>query len=448
MKKRFTVRKRSLWLGLLLLAATARAEDAAKTLRLTLESAIEIALSDNPTIRVAEQDIELKKVSQKEAWQSLLPTAELSGGMTYTIKAATMNLGGNRFKMGQDATSTWNGTFSINLPVFAPAVYRTMKMTKTDIELAVEKSRASRLDLVNQVTKAYYQLLLAQDSYKVLLESYAFSEKNFNVVDAKYRQGSVSEYDKISAEVQMRNIKPNVVAARNGVSLAKLQLKVLLGISDEALEVTTGDNLVNYEKTVDAHRLTATPSLARNSTLKQLDLNGRLLEHTLRIQKTNFMPTLALNYGYQYQSLYNKTFEMWHYHWFPSSTVGLTLSVPLYKASNFTKLKTTKIQLSQLAENRVNTERQLNMQVQTYQDNMLASTEQLASNKESVAQAEKGRMIAEKRYEVGRGTILELNSSEVALTQARLTYSQAIYDYLVAQADLDYVLGNEHQADK
>lgn len=56
-------------------------------------------------------------------------------------------------------------------------------------------------------------------------------------------------------------------------------------------------------------------------------------------------------------------------------------------------------------------------------------------------QAEKGRTIAEKRYEVGKGTILELNSSEVALTEAQLTYNQSIYDYLVAKADLDLVLG-------
>lgn len=428
---------------MLLLAATAEAQEKEKVLELTLDRAVEIALNDNPVIRVADQDIELKKVSQKEAWQQLLPTVELSGGMTYTIKAATMNLGGNKFKMGQDGTSTWNGAFSVNLPVFAPAVYRTMQMSRTDIELAVEKSRASRLDLVNQVTKAYYGLLLAQDSYEVLQESYAYSEKNYQVVDAKYRQGSVSEYDKISAEVQMRNIKPNVVAARNAVSLARLQLKVLLGLSDEQQEVTTADNLRNYEKEVDAHRLTDMPALTGNTTLKQFDLNEQLLRHTLRIQKTNFMPTLALNYGYQYQSLYNKNFEIWHYNWFPSSTVGITLSVPLFKASSFTGLKTTKIQLQQLAENRVNTERQLHMQVQTYRDNMLAGTEQLASNKESVAQAEKGRMIAEKRYEVGRGTILELNSSEVALTQAQLTYNQAIYDYLVAQADLALVLGNE-----
>ena len=76
-----------------------------------------------------------------------------------------MKLNDMSFKMGQDGTNTANAGLSINLPLFAPAVYRTMSMTKTDIELAVEKSRASKLDLVNQVSKAYYQLMLAQDSY-------------------------------------------------------------------------------------------------------------------------------------------------------------------------------------------------------------------------------------------------------------------------------------------
>lgn len=418
------------------------AQQEGKVLQLTLEQAIEIALSENPTIRIAEQDIELKKVSQKEAWQNLLPTVDLNGGVTYTVKAATMNLNGMKFKMGKDATSTWNGALSVNLPIFAPAVYRTMRMTRTDIELAMEKSRASNMDLVNQVSKAYYQLLLAQDSYDVLTKSYEVSEKNFNVVNAKYQQGRVSEYDKISAEVQMRNIKPSVVAARNGVTLSKLQLKVLLGIGDKDMDVLINDNLKNYEMQVANHDLDMVTTLENNTALKQLDLSEKLLNHSLKIQKTGLMPTLALNYSYQYQSLYNPNFEFWHYDWFPSSTLSLTLSVPLYRASNFTKIKSARIQLEQLNETRLNTERQLSMQVQAYKDNMQASTEQLSSNKESVAQAEKGRMIAEKRYEVGRGTILELNSSEVALTQAQLAYNQAIYDYLVARSDLNYVLGN------
>lgn len=441
--KKMDVRKWCFLLVVFSMATMAKAQQDTKTLRLTLRQALEIALAENPTIKVAEQDIELKKVSQKEAWQNLLPTVDLTGGVTYTVKAATMNLGGQKFKMGKDATSTWNGALNVNLPIFAPAVYRTMKMTKTDIELAMEKSRASQMDLINQVKKAYYQLMLAQDSYNVLEQSYAVSEKNFNIVSAKYEQGKVSEYDKISAEVQMRNLKPNVVSARNGINLAKLQLKVLLGIGDQTLDVQIDDNLKNYESQVASHNANEVTNLENNTALKQLDLSEKLLNHSLKIQKTGFMPTLALNYAYQYQSLFNPNFEFWHYDWFPSSTLTLTLSVPIYRASNFTKVKSTRIQLEQLNETRLNTERQLNMQVQAYLDNMMASTEQLASNKESVAQAEKGRVIAEKRYEVGRGTILELNSSEVALTQAQLTYNQAIYEYLVARTELDYVLGNE-----
>lgn len=441
--EKIDVRKSLLLIALICTGVMAKAQQETQSLKLTLEQALEIALAENPTIKVANQDIELKKVSQKEAWQNLLPTVDLNGGVTYTVKAATMNLGGQKFKMGKDATSTWNGALSVNLPIFAPAVYRTMKMTKTDIELAMEKSRASRMDLVNQVTKAYYQLLLAQDSYDVLKQSYAVSEKNYNVVNAKYEQGKVSEYDKISAEVQMRNLKPNVVSARNGITLAKLQLKVLLGIGDHTLDILINDNLKNYEMQVANHNANVVTTLDNNTALKQLDLSEKLLNHSLKIQETSFMPTLALNYAYQYQSLYNPNFEFWHYDWYPSSTLSLTLSIPIYRASNFTKVKSTRIQLEQLNETRLNTERQLNMQVQAYLDNMTASTEQLASNKEAVAQAEKGRVIAEKRYEVGRGTILELNSSEVALTQAQLTYNQAIYDYLVARTDLNYVLGNE-----
>lgn len=250
---KMSLRKGVLLLLALCFGARVHRAYAGEVLQLTLDEALKIALSDNPTIKVADQDIELKKVSAKEAWQSLLPTVDLNGTITYTIKTATMNIGGNQVKMGNDASNTWNGALNISLPVYAPAVYRTMKMTKDDIALAAEKSRASRLDLINQVTKAYYQLMLAQDSYAVLQKSYNYSEENYNVVKAKFEQGSVSEYDKISAEVQMRNIKPNVVAAANAVNLAKTQMKVLLGIGDPELEIQIQDNLKNYEQAVHEH---------------------------------------------------------------------------------------------------------------------------------------------------------------------------------------------------
>lgn len=413
------------------------------TLTLTLDKALEIALDENPTIKVAAEEIALKKVASKEAWQSLLPEASLNGSLDHTIKAAEMKLNNMSFKMGQDGTNTANAGLSINLPLFAPAVYRAMSMTKTDIELAVEKSRASELDLINQVTKAYYQLMLAQDSYEVLQGSYKLAEDNFNVVNAKYQQGAVSEFDKISAEVQMRSIKPNVISAANAVTLAKLQLKVLMGITAD-VDIKTDDNLTNYESMLFANQLKEEDmSLENNTTMKQFELNMKLLEKNVKSLKTNFMPTLSMSFSYQYQSLYNPNINFFDYTWSNSSSLMFNLSIPLYRASNFTKVKSARIQMRQLDWNRIDTERKLNMQVVSYRNNMTASSEQVVSNKENVMQAEKAVQIAGKRYEVGKGTVLELNSSQVSLTQAQLTYNQSIYDYLVAKADLDQVLGKQ-----
>ena len=311
----------------------------------------------------------------------------------------------------------------------------------------MEKSRASKLDLVNQVTKGYYQLMLTQDSYDVLQKSYKLAEDNYNIVNAKYQQGAVSEFDKISAEVQMRSIKPNVISAGNAVTLSKLQLKVLMGVTAD-VDIEIADNLGNYETELFANELNQpAANLNNNTTMKQLDLNRKMLNQNIKSLRANFMPTLGMNYSYQYQSLYNEDWNILDYNWSGSSALMFTLSIPLYKASNFTKLKSNRIQIRQLEQNRLDTERKLNMQITSYQNNMAASSEQVVSNRENVMQAQKAVQIAGKRYEVGKGTVLELNTSQVQLTEAELTYNQSIYDYLVAKADLDQVLGKDYIAE-
>ena len=398
--------------AILLAGGYTRAQGTQDTLTLNLDKALEIALSDNPTIKVAEEEIALKKVSHKEAWQNLLPEASISGTMSHTITAPQFSIGDQTVKMGKDKANTATGTLNISLPLFAPAVYRAMSMTKTDIELAVEKSRASKQDLVNQVTKAYYQLMLTQDSYDVLQKSYKLAEDNYNIVNAKYRQGTVSEFDKITAEVQMRSVKPSVISAGNAVTLSKLQLKVLMGITAD-VDIKIDDSLAAYEGVVFANQLdnTVHEGLVNNTTMKQLELNRLMLQKNIKSLRTNFMPTLGLGYSYQYQSMNNDSWNVFNYNYGSSSSLVFSLSIPLYKASNFTKLKSNRIQMRQLDQNRLDTERKLNMQITSYQDNMSASSEQVSSNKENVMQAEKAVQIAGKRYEVGKGTVLELNTS-------------------------------------
>ena len=424
---------------------TVNAQESTPTMELTLDKAIELALSDNPTIKVAEKEIELKEVSKAEAWQNLLPQVSLDGAIQYNIQVASMKMDMSgqtmEIKMGKDNSNTWNAGLQVAIPLYAPAVYKAMNLSKSDLELAYEKSRGSKIDLINQVTKAYYQLMLAQDSYEVLNENYRLAEANFNVVSAMFEQGRVSEYDKISAEVQKQNAWPSVVSGKKSVELAQLQLKVLMGVTADVTFVIE-DNLKNYESEmlqIHANEI----DLSNNSSLKQIDLQGELLSKQRKMLQTSFQPTLALVGSYQLQSISNTNWNIAKYNWSNAASLTLSLSIPLYKASNFTSLKSNKIQQSQLAETRINTERMLSMQAQIYIDNMTSSAEQLQSNKQAVELAQKGVEISQKRYDIGRGTILELTNSQVSLTNTRLSYNNTIFEYLVAKSDLQKVLGKE-----
>ena len=415
------------------------------TLDLSLDKAVEIALAENPTIRVADKEIEIKKVADKEAWQALLPSVTADLALSHSIKVAAIKTAMGEFKMGMDGSTTATGGLTMTLPLFAPAVYQNMKLTKEDIKLAQEKARASRLDLVNQVTKAYYSALLAKDSRDVINKSYKLAEDNFNVVNSKFVNGRVSEYDKISAEVQMRTMKSSVVSAATGLNLALLQLKVLMGI-DTDINININDSLKAYEDMLVLSNAQANEAeLANNSTLKQLDQNKSMLQRARKVLRTGFMPTIGLQLTGQYNSYSNNNWNIFNYKYSPSSTLAFAISIPVFKANNWTKLQSNRIQLAQLDDTRENTYRQLSMAAQSYRDNMVKTISKIESDREAVKQADKAVTISTKRYDVGRGTILELNQSETALVQAELAYHQSIYDFLQNKADLDYTLGREWQ---
>ena len=412
-------------------------------MNLNLKKAIEIALAENPTIRVADKDIQLKEIADKEAWQALLPSVSASLSLSHSIQVAAIKTAMGEFKMGADGSTTATGGLTMTLPIYAPAVYQNMKMTKEDILLAQEKARSSRLDLINQVTKAYYAALLSKDSRDVIQRSYNVAKQNYEVVDKKFQVGKVSEYDKITAEVQMRSMGSSVTSAETGLNLALLRLKVIMGIKTD-IDINITDSLKAYEKDLTLAKAEVNESeLSNNTSVRQLDMSQNMLERSTKLLRTNFLPTVAMQLQGSYTSYSNDNWNVFKYKYSPASSLALSVTIPIFQASNWTKLKSNKIQIDQLADTRTNTMRQLSMAAQSYRKNMLTTITKLESDREAVRQADKAVTISAKRYDVGRGTILELNQSETALTQAELTYHQSIYDYLTNKADLDYTLGRE-----
>jgi len=420
------------------------------TLVLNLEQTIKIALSENPTVKIADMEIQRVDYSKKSAWYGLIPNVEGTGQYAKYLKPATMALAGMVIELPTDFNAT--ATLSASLPLFAPALWHSIKMTTLDMQSAVEKAKASKITLRNEVMKAYYNILVAQDSYKTLLDGYDLARKNQETAKKAFEVGVVAAYDHLSAEVQVKNLEPTLLQTENGIEQAKMYLKVLVGIeAAQPIEVT--NTLSDFESGIVEVETLDELQLDNNTDLRQLDIQKHQLDRSLQLQRSQRLPTLAAFANYSYAGTGNKagvSFFTQQYQpatteWFSQGLLGgFQLSVPI--TSIFTvsaKEKQLKIQSNQLLMQREYTKDALRVQAVSALNNMNKAVKQVGAAKQSVELSDTAYNIATKRYENGTGTILELQNASLAITQARLSYHQAIADYLSSKADLEKVLGIE-----
>ena len=100
--------------------------------------------------------------------------------------------------------------------------------------------------------------------------------------------------------------------------------------------------------------------------------------------------------------------------------------------------------MQQMDLQREDTKRNLQLAIKQYMDNMNTCIKKFDAAQKGVEQANRGYLIAQKRYDTGAGTLLEMNDAELALTQSKLNFNQSIYDYMVAKSDLEKVLGQQN----
>ena len=434
-----------LFLGFVALTLTSVAQDAEKSaLTLTLEQALEIALSESPTIKIAEQEIEIKRYAKQETYAALYPKFEATAQYQRMIAKQTMSmdLGGQTqtIKVGSD--NSFNGGLTVAMPVVNAQLWESLKVSIADVVLAVEKARSSQIDMIEQVSQAYFSALLAKESLVVYQRVYDNAVENNKNIKKRYDVGSVSEYDLISSNVSVQNAIPNVIEAKNSVVLALWQLKALLGI-DLAKNIDVLGTLMDYEAQMNYAHTIDQLDLSNNSTLKQLGIQEDMLESALKITKLANVPTLSVNAAYLYTALGNDGKFFQGKAWNPYSYAGLQLNIPIF-AGNAKRAATRQanLNLANLRLQRENAERQLRVAMVQSLNNMQTNVKKFHSASATVGQAQRGYEIAVKRYEVGRGTLVDIDNSQVALTQAELGRNSAVYNFLISKISLDKILGN------
>ena len=256
----------------------------------------------------------------------------------------------------------------------------------------------------------------------------------------QYEAGAASDYDVLRTSVAMKNIEPELLQADVAIKRARLQLQLLMGI-DSSFPVTTSQRLSDYEDDMYARTLALDRDFSRNSDLELNRIETGILDRTVKLRKAAYYPTLALTANYNWTSSSDGS-PFRNFRWNPYSTLGLTLSVPLFEGGQrYNQVRQAQVQANEMRLQRENLERSIAMQVDLAIDNIGVNVRQIASCSESVGEAERAHSIMEKSFGIGAASYLDLRDSELALTRARLTYFQAIYNYLIAMSELELLQG-------
>ena len=342
---------------LLVAIATVAMTMNAQAVQVTLDDCIRIALSDNPSIIIADMEIERVDYSKKEILGQLFPQVNFTANYSRTLAKQTMVMMDQTFKVGTDNQHSVG--FSGSLPIIVPSLWKSIKLSDNQILQNIENARASRLSLVNQVKNAYYALLLARDTKRVIESNKKTAEFTSDVFKKQFELGTATEYDMTRAAVAVTTLEPSILEAQNSIDALKLQLKVLMGM-DVAVDIEPIETLDSYKTLMYENTMNIDTSLVNNTNIRQIDLQTDYMKQALKVQKMSWFPTLSGSINYMWNSMSNGS-PFKNFNWNPYSQAGLALSWNLFSGGQrYYKQKQAEIAVREMKWQRENLTRSLN----------------------------------------------------------------------------------------
>lgn len=430
-----------LCLTTVMLSNISKAQLAQDSLIITLEQAIEIALEESNSVKIADLTIEKSGYAKKGTYAALYPNITASGSYQRTLKkqVMAMDFGGQSMEISVGKWNNVNAGVSASMPLINAQLWQALKLSALDVEIAVEQARSSKIAMISQVKQSFYAVLLAQQVYDVYSNVYENAAKNFEHTEHLYNTGKASEYEYLRAQVNVKNAEPSVYSSLMAIDLAIWQLKAVMGV-DLSEKIGVAGEIDQYKEVMMSYNTCNEVSLENNSTLAQLQLQSQQLERTIKMTKYQYIPTLAASFSYNYIAMGDD----FQFKWNPYSVVGLSLNIPIFdgfaKRNSIRQYKSTHDILQLNIED---TERNLRIALKNYENQIATCMKNYNAAESTLEVAQRSYDIAEKMYELGKATLLELNDAQLALVQAQLTMSQAVYNFMVTKASIEELAGNE-----
>lgn len=413
------------------------------TVVLTVEEAIALALRQNPFHLASQEKIAQARAGVRQAVSGFLPTLNAQGSDTldeklFVLEFPSLVPGEPPTRMSIDFTKDYQMAFSFGLPLYAggrlTAGYR---QAGYGLKASQESVRLSEQETVLEAKRAFYGYLLAREFSAAAEEGLALAGKFMENVKNLHAVGMASKFDLLRSEVQLANLKPQAIRARNSVEVAALGLKTVCGI-DLDVPVEVKGELVAPPLDAEARDVVA-EALDQRPEIRQIDYQRRMAGESLKMARGSILPTLAL--GGQY-SVWGDALNFRKGTWQNYYTISLSLSLPIFNGfESRARIGQSKAAIRELDWTRKGLSNAIAFEVRQSVLNLNQARETLLSQEKNVEQAREAVRIAELNYAEGLATNLDVSTAQVALSQARTNHSQALYDCVISQAQLEKAVG-------
>lgn len=465
------------------MASSVRAQFVSRgdSLELSLEQALAIAIESSEEIRLARSQVDLAGAQIANARAAALPSINGSAGYTRTL-ASPFDTGGGGFTLpdslrfepdpdasveerlryleqrtplaglgalgslfsdlpfGQENAYTF-GVSGSQLLYAGGRVSAAMNIAHNVENVALYNLREEIADIELNVRSAYYQALYTRQLVEISNEALERAQRFLEEEQLRLKAGRASDLEVMRAEVELENLRPQLVQARNAAEVAILNLKRLANIPlDQPVILSTPLAPPPPEETADV-RLAPEVVLAQRAALQTAEEQVDIRKQQVRIARASYMPTISFTTSYG-KLIYPSTLFSFNENWRTDWNFGFNVQIPIFDGlRRSAQVQEARVQLRQAELQQSQLKEAIQLQYEQALGEKQRALAQIGASQRTVEQAQRVYELTEMRYEKGLATQLDVFSAQLSLNQARTNLVRALTDYYVADAGLDRALG-------
>ena len=425
---------------------------AQQVVTLSLSEAVDYALENNPSTKNARLELLISKATIKETTARGLPQINGAYNLDYNPKIPVVFLP-NQPPFGDPSNPSdviparFGVSYSSGLGVtvsqmvFDGSFFVGLRAAKTLLELTNKDLKKAEIDVVENVKKAYFGVLVNQQRIRLAGANLSRIDTLLKETTALNEAGFVEKIDVSRVQVQRNNTYTQIQRGQAALDISKQILKLQMGIpveyevelSESLQELTTKEELLQLVGVEGADRIEI-DQVASQITLVGLDLKNNLSQY---MPKINFVGNMRRSgAGNELDRVFNKS------NWFGSSLVGVSMSVPIFDGfSKAARIQKNRVQLTQLENQRSFLKESFKSELYAAKANLRNDLNILEVQEANLQLATEVYQIARIKYKEGIGSNLEVVNADAALIEAEINYLGALYDGLISKINLEKALG-------